>query len=653
MPRDLPIGNGRVLIAFDKDSILREFYYPHVGEENHSKGEPFRFGVWNGERLFWIPEGWDISREYLDDSLVTHVKLAHDQLQLHLVVHDLVDIDENIYLKKITVENRENKEREIKLFLAQDFSIYGTEIGDTAAFQPENHSLVHYKKDRYFLINALANNKFGLDFYATGTKEKSAEVGTWRDAEDGLLSGNPIAQGSVDSVIAITLTLPPLGRQTCFYWIAIGKDWEEVNRLNALVKKKTPEELLRRTKDYWQLWLHQEHLKDRLLSPKVFRLYKKSLLICRTQMNQCGSIIAGNDSDAVQFNRDTYSYMWPRDGSLVAYALDLAGYNASSFYHFCGKIIEKGGYFLHKYTPSGSLGSSWHPWLKAGKPQLPIQEDETALVIWALWNHYEIYKDLDLIQPLYEPLIKQAADFMMNYRDFQTGLPLPSFDLWEERQGILTFTVSAVYGGLMAASHFAQAFGEASLADEYREGAQKMREAMDRYLYLQKEKRFARMINKNKDGSFEIDSRIDASLYGAFAFGAYEADHPYVQSTMDQILSHLKIPSSGEGIARYENDSYYRDEGQESSNPWFVTTLWMAQYFISSAKKKEDLQRALSILEWTADRALPSGVLAEQIHPETLEPLSVSPLTWSHGTYIATVQQYLNKLSKLTSPREL
>jgi Glucoamylase and related glycosyl hydrolases len=423
----------------------------------------------------------------------------------------------------------------------------------------------------------------------------------------------------------------------------MGKNLSEVNALNELVKRKTPEELFRRTKDYWELWVNKNPIDPNLFPEKVLTLYKKSLLICRTQMNLCGSIIAGNDSDAVQFNRDTYSYMWPRDGSLVAYALDLAGYDSASFYLFCAKILEKGGYFLHKYTPSGSLGSSWHPWLKAYKPQLPIQEDETALVIWALWNHYQIYKDLNLIQPLYEPFIKQAADFMMSYQDFNTGLPLASFDLWEERQGVLTFTVAAVYGGLTAAAHFARAFGETSLADEYLEGAKKIREGMDQYLYLKKEKRFARMINFLTDGSLEIDKTIDASLYGAFAFGTYEADHPFVQSTMAQILEKLWVKSSGAGITRYENDSYYRDEGQESSNPWFVTTLWMAQYFIASVKKKADLDKALSILEWTADHALPSDVLAEQIHPETLEPLSVSPLTWSHGTYIATVQLYLHK----------
>ncbi len=65
----------------------------------------------------------------------------------------------------------------------------------------------------------------------------------------------------------------------------------------------------------------------------------------------------------------------------------------------------------------------------------------------------------------------------------------------------------------------------------------------------------------------------------------------------------------------------------------------MAQYFIAI----DDLERALEILEWVADRALLSGVLAEQINPLTKDPLSVSPLTWSHGTFIAAIQEYLQR----------
>ena len=431
MPRDIPIGNGNILIAFDKDYLLREFYFPHVGLETHTRGEAFRFGVWVNGQFSWIPNGWRINRDYLDDSLVTNVELVNDALKLRILANDLVDFHEDIYLKKLTVENLANEERDVRLFLAHDFHIYGNEIGDTAAYRSEINSLLHYKGERYFLVNIFANKKWGIDQFATGNKETGAFEGSWKDAEDGVLGGNPIAQGSVDSVIGIPLRLPPGAKDTCFYWICAGKNWAEVKALNESIRKKTPEVIYKRTLDYWKLWVDKESLNDTPFSQKINRLYKRSLMVCRTQIDNAGSIIAANDSDSVNFNRDTYSYMWPRDAALVANALDLAGYFdiTRNFFNFCVKIIEKEGYFLHKYDSVGALGSSWHPWVKDKKLQIPIQEDETALVVWALWRHYDIYKDIEFIKPLYRPLIKRAADFMMNYRDAKTGLPLPSYDL--------------------------------------------------------------------------------------------------------------------------------------------------------------------------------------------------------------------------------
>jgi glucoamylase len=649
MPRDLPVGNGNLLIAFDKDYLLREFYFPHVGEESHTNGAPFRFGVWVNGRFNWVPDGWRIKKEYLDDSLVTNVEMVNDTLGLRILCNDLVDFHENIYLKKLVVENLTSEEKEVRLFFAHNFHILGNDIGDTAAYKPEENCLLHYKGERYFLINTFANGKWGVDQFATGNLGSNGLEGTWKDAEDGVLSGNPIAQGTVDSVAGIFLKVPPKTKELAYYCIFAGKDWNEVKDLDELIKKKTPQEIFRRTLCYWNLWVNKEHLNYSLLSPKVTNLYKKSLLICRTQINNCGSIIAANDSDVIHFNRDTYSYMWPRDGAIAAYALDLAGFLDITryFFNFCSEVISKDGYFLHKYTPSGSLASSWHPWLKDKKPQLPIQEDETALVIWALWHHFERYKGVEFIKPLYRPLIKKAADFMMNYRDMKTGLPLPSYDLWEERQGVLTFTVSAVYAGLIAASKFADAFGEKDLAAEYREGARLMREGMDKYLYLEKEKRFARMVNFKKDGSLEVDSVVDASLYAIFAFGAYPADDPKVTSTMQQVYDKLWCKTKVGGLARYEGDYYHRVSYDVPGNPWFVTTLWLAEYYIAIAKNKEDLVKAQHIMEWVADHALPSGVLAEQVNPFTDEPLSVSPLTWSHATFISVVEKYLQKSTKL------
>ena len=45
-------------------------------------------------------------------------------------------------------------------------------------------------------------------------------------------------------------------------------------------------------------------------------------------------------------------------------------------------------------------------------------------------------------------------------------------------------------------------------------------------------------------------------------------------------------------------------------------------------------------------RALPSGTMAEQLHPYSGEPLSVSPLTWSHAEYVRTVREYIDRHSR-------
>jgi GH15 family glucan-1,4-alpha-glucosidase len=82
-------------------------------------------------------------------------------------------------------------------------------------------------------------------------------------------------------------------------------------------------------------------------------------------------------------------------------------------------------------------------------------------------------------------------------------------------------------------------------------------------------------------------------------------------------------------------------------NPWFICTLWLAQWHIAKARSFRDLKPALDILDWVADHDLRSGVMAEQVHPYTNEPLSVSPLTWSHATLVMTVQEYLAKRAHL------
>jgi oligosaccharide amylase len=646
MPRDIPVGNGKLLVCFDKEYHIRDLYFPHVGQENHVSGNVFRFGLFAGDRFSWVGEDWKRELSYEQDTLVTRVDLYHQDLRLLITCRDAVDFHENIYLREINVENLSPEKRRVELFFSHDFDISGNSIGDTAAFDPKSGGIVHYKGSRYFLINGLTEQSDKISQFAVGVKKVGGKEGTFKDAEDGQLSGNTVAQGSVDSVVSLRLELEGQAKGSAYYWICAGEDWNEVQRINGLVRHKHPKNLIKRTADYWSLWVRKESPPLDRLPQEVQQLYHRSLLVLRTQIDWKGGIIAANDSDVIQYNRDTYSYIWPRDGALVANALDLAGYPipAQRFYEFASNVMEKEGYLLHKYNPDGTLASSWHPWYDGEEPQLPIQEDETALVIWALWQHFVLYRDIEFIKPLYRPLVKKAADFMVAYRDKETGLPGPSYDLWEERRGILSFTVGAVFGGLTAASLFCSVFGEDEMAEVYRKAASEVRDGASQYLWREEMGRFCRMVSRNGDGALEVDGTCDSSLWGLFAFGLYTPEDPRIKATVDALREKLWVRTEYGGMARYENDSYYRISQDVPGNPWFISTLWLADYLIQIAKEEGDLKEAAELLSWVADRALPSGVLPEQVHPHTGEPLSVSPLTWSHATFVTMVQRYMGRV---------
>src|SRR3989440_12498582 len=156
-------------------------------------------------------------------------------------------------------------------------------------------------------------------------------------------------------------------------------------------------------------------------------------------------------------------------------------------------------------------------------------------------------------------------------------------------------------------------------------------------------RRFVRTVSVLPDGTIVKDATIDISLAGIFLFGLLPAGDERVTSTMHAIEQRLSVKTPVGGIARYENDYYFQvsaDIANVPGNPWFVATLWLAEHLIAIATTPEDLERPRAYLDWCTQRALPSGILSEQVHPYTGEPLSVSPLTWSHAAFVSAVQHY-------------
>lgn len=651
MPRELVLGNGNILICLDHKGQVKDLYFPYVGTENHVGGRcVHKIGVWVDEKFSWLEDQrWHVSVNYKAETLVSDIIASNKEMELELRFSCVVYNEKNIFLRKVNIANLANRKRQIRIFFNQQLNIHESNRGNTAYYYPDDSIIVHYKGRRVFVVGGKNKDK-SFDSYSIGLFQIKNREGTWRDAEDGVLSQNPIEFGSVDSVIGFHIDLDANKSHSFFYWLTVGKSLQEARELHSYILKKTPEHLMETTEDFWHAWVNKSQIDFSGLNKEIIELFKKSLLIIRTHMGNNGSIIASGDSDMLQYGQDTYSYVWLRDAAFTAMAMDWAGYFdiTKNFFQFCNEVISEEGYFFHKYNADKSIGSSWHPWVREGKKELPIQEDETALVLHALWKHYSLNKDLEFIENIYNSLIKRAAEFLNNHRDIKTGLPQGSYDLWEQKFGTATFTAATVYAGLRAAENFAKVLGKEKDEERYRKAKEEIKEAIFKNLVNEENGYFYKLIEIKKDEILH-DKTVDiSSFYGIFKFlDDLEKEDTIIKKAAEVVKEKLCCKTSVGGVARYEGDDYFQVDKNLPGNPWIITSLWMTQYKIKTAKSKKELDEAFEEIKWVAQKALPSGIMSEQIHPYTGAQLSAAPLIWSHAEFITTVLQFLEKRKEI------
>lgn len=650
MAKPLVLANGSMFVGLDEHAQIKDLYYDYVGLENHLTEEAVcRVGVFIEGEFSWISDpGWEININYRSETLASKVEAVNKSLEISLDFLDIVYNEKSIFVRNITVHNRANKKRQIRIFLNHQFRMYGMHKKDTVYFDPMDSTIIHYKGRRIALIGGKSQGSHFSD-YTVGLSSLGDKEGTWKDAEDGVLSKNAIEHGTVDSTVAFEKIVDADKSFSLSYWICMGKTLKEVKELNEYVTNKSPDHITETTQDYWHAWLNRTKNDFGDLNERAIDLYKKSLLIVRSHVDNNGGILATGDSNMLQYGKDNYNYIWHRDGAFVAMALDLAGYSevARKFYEFSRDTITEDGYYFHKYRPDKSLGSSWHGFITPdGKHRLPIQEDETTLVVSALWRHYEKTRDIEFIETIYNPLIKKASDFILRFRN-ANGLPSATYDLWERVWGIHTFTAATVYDALRSASKFAQILGKEDDEDKYKRAADEVKDAISKYLFNPKTGYFYKYIDYEGKETLHDETIDVSSFYGIFKFDVLDEHSPEVEKALIALEEHLWCKTDIGGIARYEGDDYYRVEGEYPGNPWIVTTLWLAQFYIKVAKTQKDLNKPRELIDWVVARSWPSGALAEQVNPYTGESLSVVPLTWSHAEFVTTVILYLEKLKSL------
>jgi GH15 family glucan-1,4-alpha-glucosidase len=535
------------------------------------------------------------------------------------------------------IRNTGSRPQDVRLFFNHDLILAESDVGNTALYHPGAHGIVHFK-GRHAVLFA------GEPFFQFHTGVKYGDSpGTAGDAEDGFLSGKPVEQGAVDSTFSLKLKIAPGETCQATYCACCGDSVEAALAAYQQVSAQG-----------FEAWLEQEAAEGERratsdaaifgsFNGETRELLGRSLLILNTQIDPEGGITAANDSDIMIGNRGNYSYVWPRDGALVAQVLDLVGdhFAAQRYFDFCARLgIGERGTFLQKYRTDGALGATWHPW--TDWPELPMQEDETSLTLLALCDHLDATGRTAYPPENWKEMAMAMTTALVRFIDQATGLPRPSYNLWEERLGVHTFTVAATIAGLQAGARLLSGWGVGSgrVAEM---AAEEMRTALRERLFDPKLGGFYSMLRP--DGA--PDTTADASTLLIGVLGALPPDDPMVVANQNRIRKRLTIRSDIGGLARYENDWYWRVAPNHTGNPWVISTMWMAQLKILQATASRDLREPTHAIQWALRLARPTGVLAEQYHPDTGAPLSVSPLTWSHAEVIRTAVMLARRKAEL------
>lgn len=322
-----------------------------------------------------------------------------------------------------------------------------------------------------------------------------------------------------------------------------------------------------------------------------------------------------------------YNYSWLRDGSFIAYAMDITGErdSAEQFYHWVNKTINnhhmKYMNLIEKFNAGEKLEvKDFLPCrytlegFEAMDDWPNFQLDGYGTWLWGLSEHIKITKNYNLLEQF-----KQSIEDTINYLVIFWNLP--NSDCWEENiDKIHPSTLACIHGGLASINEFLQ-------QDNISETTAKIKD------YLLKnaiyENRFAKYI-----GSTSIDASL---LWLTVPFKVFPLDDSYIQNTVSQIEE--KLLHEG-GVHRYPEDTYY------GGGEWLLLSSWLGWYYISIGKKDE----AKEILRWVENQADQNGLLTEQVLHHVNDSAYIEkwtnlwgpvakPLLWSHAMYLIILEE--------------
>jgi GH15 family glucan-1,4-alpha-glucosidase len=641
MARPVMLSNGQMMVGLNEHGLVHDFYYPFVGLDNltTARSVHHKIGIWVDGSLSWIDDGtWQITVNFEADALISNISMKNDNLGVEIQFRDFIDPDHNSFVRRLNISNTSPKQKDIRIFMHQVFQISRSGRADTALFVPDINYILDYKGRCALLIYGQDDNGKCFDQYSVGNYGIEGKEGTFKDAEDGELSGNAVEHGGVDSVMRFSYNLQPGESKSLDYWIIATTSQYECEAVHQKYLKAGINSREIALREYWASWLSIGANGLHKIDKKYLELAKKSMLTIKAHTDKRGGILASGDSSIFNYGRDYYCYDWPRDGAYAMWPLIRLGYREEPkrFFEFCRDTLHRNGYLMHKYQPDRAIGSTWHPLVHDNRTELAIQEDETAIVISMIGEYLDYSKDTEFVLSLYSTLIQPAANFMSRYIDDETSLPHASYDLWEEKFLSNTYTAAITAHSLKRAAQIAELFEYPDDAIFWQKSAERILEGF-KLLFDPEKQSFRKGLLLQQDGTLNFDNTTDiSSLYAMLMYTETKTNSASLIQTAAEVERVLLNTGSIGGVIRYENDWYMRKSENNPPNPWFVCTLWLAQYYIQI----NQMEKAKGLMDWSIGLAMSSGTFSEQVDPNNGSPVGVAPLVWSHAEFINTALDF-------------
>lgn len=635
---DAIIGNKKIIASYTEKGELQRLCYPEV--DGRQFIDYFQTGVKiNDSNLIYLHQDINnkYSQEYIENTNILKTNIENTYFNFNIEQIDFALVDKNIIVKKYIFKNNNSVDLDTKFIinskiLSNDLERFGSRIVDKGIIQ-YNHN--------YAMAIFSNKNLYGHKLNDVQSTLQSAVIMD----KDYIGMSNEIAISYDIGVIH------PGEQQELNIFILVNENHDIEEKIQKCVKLNTDKEF-ENVKNYWNLYV-ENHSKIKIESnksdfyKKLLEIYNRTILLFPLLINdETGGIVAALELDENRTKSGCYAYCWPRDSIFITRAFDLLKMEEETekFYNvFCKKTQSNNGMWEQRFYTDGTLAPCWG-----------YQIDETASVIYGVYDHYKHTKDNKFLEENLK-MCEKATEFLFAYTENLLNIDEEdlvkkelqekykkyfeitkhvSYDLWEMNEGVHLYSLSSIISGLGCMKKIYETIDNKQenlrLKQEKRN---KIALKLNKYIQLLKDYIEDNLIDKNtKTLKRNLkDNNMDISVIGAvYPFNVFNPNEKVIKNTVDKINMTLRTHTSG--YLRFEYDNY-----MGGNNPWIITTLWMALYYI----KINDLDNAKKCFSFVVNTSLRHGFLAEQVNNDDKNFKWVIGLGWSHAMFIIVLNELL------------